>query len=289
MAIAFGLFGLMVGSFLNVLILRWGERSLSGRSACMACGKQLRWYDLMPILSWVFLRGRCRMCGSRISIQYPLVEAATGALFASVALVPLPLGFLYQLAFCAIMALLVAIFVYDLYYAIIPDAWVWTFNALALLLVFVSPLQATHSIDSGQASFWLPALLAGPLAALPLFVIWASSALRGLPFGAWMGFGDIKLALGIGWLLGPALGLFSILLAFVIGAVISVPLVLFSSDRWRRFVEEFTPTAVSRRLAWQFTMKSEIPFGPFLILSCITIWFLSMYNLDPLRIFGLSL
>src|SRR5262245_31922917 len=76
----FGIFGLCVGSFLNVVFLR-GTLALSGRSACVSCAKTLKWYDMVPVASWVFLRGRCRTCGSSISIRYPLVEAATAILF----------------------------------------------------------------------------------------------------------------------------------------------------------------------------------------------------------------
>src|SRR6476620_776440 len=79
---ALGTVGLCVGSFLNVVILRRGRQSMSRRSACMSCGNTLAWYDMIPIASWIILRGRCRACGSSISSQYPLVEAATAILFA---------------------------------------------------------------------------------------------------------------------------------------------------------------------------------------------------------------
>src|SRR3989344_9700256 len=89
-AISFGLFGLIVGSFLNVLILRWGTRPLTGRSACMSCGRTIPWYDLVPVFSWILLGGQCRSCGSRISLQYPLVESVTGLLFFFIGLAQLP-------------------------------------------------------------------------------------------------------------------------------------------------------------------------------------------------------
>src|SRR3989338_9192392 len=110
-AIVFGLFGLIVGSFLNVIILRHGVRSIGGRSGCMSCGARLPWYDMGTVFSWLALRGRCRACRARISVQYPLVEAATGALFAllGASLLPFP-----QKVFgCIILALLVAIATYD--------------------------------------------------------------------------------------------------------------------------------------------------------------------------------
>jgi Bacterial Peptidase A24 N-terminal domain len=81
----FGMFGLIVGSFFNVVIIR-GTGALIGRSACMSCGKTLAWYDMVPVVSWFLLRGRCRTCGSALSIQYPLVEGATAILFALVGL-----------------------------------------------------------------------------------------------------------------------------------------------------------------------------------------------------------
>lgn len=271
--LVFGAFGLIIGSFLNVLVIRWGVRTLGGRSACMSCGAIIRWYDNIPVLSWIFLFGRCRRCGARISLQYPIVELLTGALFAFIGGVPgLPL---WQLAlFCVIAATLVAIALYDLRHTLIPDAWVYVFDALAVLAM--GPLLLRDPALS------LPLYaLSGPLAAFPLFGLWAVSR------GRWMGFGDVKLALGIGWLLGPLLGVFAVFFAFVIGAVISVPLLALSSERWKRFAARFTPTPNSPSSAWGFTMKSEIPFGPFLIASCIILWLSILFGLDPLAVIGL--
>ena len=76
--------GTIIGSFLNVLILRYGKKDITGRSACPFCGKTLQWYELIPILSFIIQRGKCRLCESKISWQYPLVEFATGSIFVSV-------------------------------------------------------------------------------------------------------------------------------------------------------------------------------------------------------------
>jgi len=309
LALAFGLFGLVVGSFLNVIILRHGVRSLGGRSGCMSCGRQLPWYDMVPVFSWFALGGRCRFCRARISIQYPLVEAATGLSFAAIgywasitSFVPSASGVALVVLYLCIVALLVCITAYDMLHTIIPDVWVWTFNALAFTAAVVFPLQAT--------GYELQAVLAGPIAAAPLFALWLFSR------GAWMGLGDAKLALGIGWLLGPAPGLLAIFGAFVIGAAVSLVLLFFSSAVWKgftrtlivslslfferffryasRFLGVDTGTLIPRidektktLLVFGFTMKSEIPFGPFLIFSCIIIWFASLYGIDTLRIFGL--
>lgn len=272
-ALAFGVFGLIVGSFLNVVVLRRGVRPLGGRSGCMSCGARLPWHDMVPVFSWLALRGRCRFCRARVSIQYPLVEAATGISFAMIGywvgvapFAPSASAVVFVSLYLCIAALLVCIAAYDTLHTIIPDEWVWTFNTLSFIVALAFPLQAT--------SYQLQAVLAGPLTAAPLFGLWLFSR------GAWMGLGDAKLALGIGWLLGPVLGLLALFGAFVIGAAVSLFLVLVSSKAWRKFVERFTPTPISRRLAWGFTMKSEIPFGPFLIASCLIVWFGAMYDIQ---------
>src|SRR3989344_1097493 len=182
-AFIFGLFGLIVGGFLKVLMLRRGAKGLGGRSECMSCGGQLRWYDNIPLLSWLVLRGKCRSCRSRISLQYPLVEVLCGALFALMGAAPEALPM--RVAALPILALLLAIAVYDVRHTIIPDELAYAFIALAALFQLAFPAPA--SVGS------LLVLLAGPVAALPLFLLWFFSK------GAWMGLGDSTPARGIGW------------------------------------------------------------------------------------------
>ena len=249
LALLFGLFGLVIGSFLNVVILRRGARSIGGRSSCMQCGHRLAVADLIPVVSYLFVRGRCRYCGSRISAQYPLVEAATAALFFLIGASPLPLSL--QLLALPILALLICIAVYDARHTIIPDEWVYTFAALGLLF---------GSLYSG--AFGLT-ILAGVGAASPLALLWL------LSYGRWMGLGDSKLSLGIGFLLGPWGAYLALTSAFVLGAAFFLPLVIRA---------RFTPTALSRGGSAGLTMKSEVPLGPFLILACIIVWFLQLYG-----------
>ena len=260
----YGLLGLIVGSFLNVLILRHGVRTLSGRSACMSCGREIAWFDLIPVWSWIALRGRCRFCKTRISLQYPLVEGATVVLFVALGVSPVALPL--KILALPVAALFVAIAVYDLYYTIIPDAWAYTCAALSL----AASLFALWGTEDPYA--FLSAFFAGPLAASPLVALWLVSG------GKWMGLGDAKLALSIGWLLGPLWGFYAVFFAFIIGAVVSVPLLFFSSELWRgigEFIKPYlwplTPTG--------FTMQSEVPFGPFLIASCFIIWFSLLFNI----------
>ena len=261
-SIVFGLSGLIVGSFLNVLILRWGKHSLGGRSACMGCEKTLAWYELVPLVSWIVLRGRCHSCERRISLQYPFVEALTGLLFFLVGFAPLPV--FARVVAALITAILIAIAVYDLRTTYIPDQWVYSFCFLALLSLFVFPSFAPSEIVN--------ALLAGPLVALPLFALWYISK------GAWMGLGDVKFALGIGWLLGLGGGFTALLLSFCIGAFVSVPLLFLSSPLAKRLSASFTPRDWSQNSSLAYTMKSEIAFGPFLVVGTCIVWFSTMYG-----------
>lgn len=263
-ALIAGLFGLIVGSFLNVVILRKGVRGLGGRSSCPQCGTPVAEYDLIPVLSWLILRGRCRHCGSRISVQYPLVEAATGIVFALIAGAPGASGAPLQLALSLLIAaLLICICAYDLRHTIIPDAWVWSFGFLALASVL---------IGLGDAHAALFPIMVGPIAALPLFFLWAVSK------GKWMGFGDVKLALGMGWLLGATHGIFAVFLGFVLGSIVLVPLMYGA-----RLVTHMRGYAIP---VVGLTMRSEVPFGPFLIASTFLVWISLLYGYDIAGLIG---
>lgn len=257
--LVFGVFGAIIGSFLNVVLLRRGTKSVRGRSGCFSCGAQIAAYDLIPIVSWIMLRGRCRSCGSAISGQYPLVEAATALLFAAIGAMS-GLTLVHQILFCAIASLLILIAAYDTRHTIIPDEWAYGFALLALASIFTLP----------RAMPFVEALLAGPIAALPLAMLWLVSR------GRWMGFGDVKLALGIGWLLGPVYGLAAVFLSFVLGAIIGV-LVLLPLPLYARLLQR---AGIARSAgSASYTMKSEVPFGPFLVLSSIIVWFSIWYRL----------
>lgn len=258
--LVFAFYGLIIGSFLNVLILRRATRSLAGRSGCLSCGENIRARDLVPVVSWLLLSGRCRSCGSTISIQYLLVEASTALLFALLGAaglwgIPLVIALV-------IVALFIAIAAYDIRHTIIPDEWAYAAAGAALIYAL---LESPHPLTL--------ALLAGPVAALPLFALWIISR------GRWMGLGDSKLALSIGFLLGPVYGVYAVFFAFIVGAVVSVA-VLLPLPTYRRVLQK-TGIVPSRALA-SYTMKSEVPFGPFLILSCFIVWFSLLYNLPLL-------
>lgn len=254
------IFGTILGSFGNVLVVRNG--TARGRSRCPHCDRELSWYELVPIISWLALRGRCRTCRASISVQYPAVEILMGgAVFAvgSLHLTPIESALSVALVF-----LMVIIAVYDFVHLLIPDRWAYTFILIAALLGIL--------IRGADAWFFL----SGPLVALPLLGLWFFSR------GKWMGFGDVYLALGMGFLLGGLDGYLALCLAFILGALIGV-CVLLPLPFYRRLFERlapFTPTSPSPPFPNQYTMKSEVPFGPFLLASVCIVWFLSQSGVD---------
>lgn len=196
------LLGLCVGSFLNVLICRLPcDQSADGRSKCPRCRQALRWHELIPLISFVLQKGRCRGCAKKISWQYPMLELATAALFV---FVYTPQNFLLNgLLFVSVSAMLV-VFMIDLQYGLILDAIIWPSAILVGIL----------QVMNGAAIFNLlsAALLAGGFFALQ----WVFSK------GRWIGDGDIGLGILMGLILGWPNILSSLFFAYVGGALISL-------------------------------------------------------------------
>jgi leader peptidase (prepilin peptidase)/N-methyltransferase len=197
----FGLFGLCIGSFLNVLIARLplGQSIITGPSSCMRCRKPIRKYDLIPVLSYLILGGKCRDCGEKIGIRYPLVELLTGILFALLALLhPVLLeAALYALAGAA----LIAAGWIDFEHRIIP-------NGIVLFLLIDGAALTLFAADLP----WLERIIGLFCVSVPLLVI-------GLVAPGAMGMGDVKLMAAGGLILGWKLVLFSFLLGAVAAAV----------------------------------------------------------------------
>ncbi len=259
-AVAFGAFGLIVGSFLNVLILREArDENIGGRSHCSQCKKTLAPLDLIPIVSWIMLRGKCRYCTTHISLQYPLVEALTALLFFIIGSAALPI--VLQGIGCLIIALCIAITVYDIQHMLIPDTWSYAFST-ASLIFGIATLPDLRDV--------VLLFIAGPGVAFPLFMLWSISN------GRWMGLGDVKFAVGIGWLLGLYFGYVALLGAFILGALISVCILL----PLPHIVSYAQRTGIVRLRGHgaRFTMTSEVPFGPFLVASCLIVWFLTLHG-----------
>ena len=139
------IFGAIIGSFLNVVILRYntGQSIVFGQSKCFSCAKKLKWYELFPVASFIFLRGKCAHCQTKISWQYPITEITTGLLFLLISNLPAgEAGFKSQISnldvvyYWIIFSLLIIIAVYDYRHQIIPNLFVWIFNGLGFLSLF---------------------------------------------------------------------------------------------------------------------------------------------------------
>jgi leader peptidase (prepilin peptidase)/N-methyltransferase len=236
-----GVVGLVIGSFLNVVIHRLprGASLSHPGSHCPGCGAPVRWYDNVPVLAYLWLRGRCRRCGARISWRYPAVELATAALFAGIVWRhgPGPM----TLIWCAFAAALLASAVIDFDHQIIPDEI--SLGGLALALVLVPVARATEGVALLDALVWSAggALLGGGLFWLVGFLHARVVTAFGRRFEHWpgpgeavptpssldywvwfpgVGFGDVKLLALIGAVLGPIGVLQTILAASVAGLLL---------------------------------------------------------------------
>jgi leader peptidase (prepilin peptidase)/N-methyltransferase len=231
-----GLFGLMIGSFLNVVIYRVprGMSVVSPRSACPSCGTQLLERDNVPVVSWLLLRGRCRRCHEPISVQYPIVELACGALFAGTAA---RFGYNWALpAFLVLFAGLLTLSVIDMERLLLPKIIVWP------LSVSVAVLLVVAAAATGE---WHN-LLVGVVCGAAWFVVFYAMFFISPKL---IGFGDVRLApvlgLSLGWL-GWRYVILGFLAANLIGAVIGIALI--AGHRMSR--------------------QQQIPYGVFLALGC---------------------
>lgn len=224
-------FGLLIGSFLNVVIDRYEHISsiLYDRSRCDHCKKVLRWYELIPVLSFLLLKGTCARCKKKLSIQYPTVELITGVVFGVLGSLLIAHPVLLFLSF-VIASSLIVITVSDLKYFIIPD--------IALGIGIVSSFLYILMTDYTQLPY---RIVTGVLSFLFLYSI------HFITRGKGMGFGDVKFAFFLGLSLGFPGIIISFYLAFLTGALVGVILIL-------------------RR---KKSLKTRIPFGPFLILGYV--------------------
>jgi leader peptidase (prepilin peptidase)/N-methyltransferase len=248
LALATGLLGLLVGSFLNVVIHRVprGESVVSPPSACPTCGSRIRPHDNVPVLSWLALRGRCRGCRTRISARYPAVELGAGVLFAVMAA---RLGADWVLpAYLYLCAVGLALALIDLDCKRLPDALTLPSYPVGAALLGAAALLGS---DSGD---WVRALLGGAA----MFAVYFALCFA---YPAGMGFGDVKLSgvLGLytawlGWGVW-AVGLF---LGFFLGGLFGILLV--ATRRGGR--------------------KTAVPFGPFMLLGALGAVLLGQRLLD---------
>lgn len=297
---AFFIFATIIGSFLNVVIYRYntGLSIAKGRSKCFSCNTPLGPKDLVPVLSYVVNKGRCRHCKSPVSLQYPLVELLTGVLLTTIfymyffsahagtfigvhmfsttsvfqALLTYPwLHSVFFILDISIASLFIAIGVYDLKHKIIPDGLVYT----GAVIAFVKVLLGLLMFGSLGTFDFMATLLAGILTALPFALLWLVSG------GRWMGLGDAKLALVIGWALGIGNGFTAIVYSFWIGCIAVLGIMLVRevvyafSDTHNAFkVKLFTAKTVGKITEFlpALKLKSELPFGPYMIIGFYVVY-----------------
>lgn len=249
-----GVFGLLVGSFLNALVyrLKIGESIVLKRSHCPSCSHTLAWYDLVPILSYFILLRRCRHCKKKISFQYPLVELATGILFIFITahvlhVFPIEsqvLFFIFYFLFLgSIFAGLFTIFIYDLKHYLIPDVVLFPLVGFTFLY---------RLIEIPDFEVFFLALLSGFLASSFFLALFLVSR------GRWMGFGDVKLVFFMGLFLGYPNILVALFVAFMSGAIIGMALLTLKRKK----------------------LKSQVPFAPFLIAGTFVAFFWGQAILD---------
>lgn len=243
--------GLILGSFANVLIDRRQKgESLSGRSKCDQCGYQLRWFDNIPVLSFLFLQGYCRKCKQKINRQYPLVELGMALLFGFVGWWVLKNESEYNFIFWQFNFLLttiflfLVIFIWDIKYLIIPNRLIVVGLVVAVLWKVYIFKKEVFGIWDWENILWqgtFGALVVGGL----FYGLWFFSK------GRWIGGGDVKLGVWLGFLVGWRWTYFFLLIAYLSGAIVALILLVTKQKR----------------------MSSRIPFGPFLIFSAIIILF----------------
>ena len=205
------LIGACVGSFLNVCIYRWPEglSVVRPRSRCPECETPIRWHDNLPVVGWLLLRGRCRTCRTRISIQYPLIELTTASLWVAAVLRH---GFGWQaLSSALFFTLLLGIALTDARKYIIPDQFTVGGLVIGVALAFapggISPLQSALGAVLGFAVLWVIAVLGEAVFRKPA-----------------MGGGDIKMMAMVGAFLGPPGVLLTIFLGALFGSLIFGPI-----------------------------------------------------------------
>ncbi len=232
--IIFLLLGLIVGSFANVVIFRLiKQKNILGRSVCHRCLKQLNWYENIPVLSFIFLRGKCLGCRQKISWQYPLVELASGILWLVAWLVFTDL--VPALVFGVFSTILLILFVFDLRWYILPDLITIPGIILALLL----------NLLLGQDWLWLVG--AGAIGAAWFLLQYV------LSHGKWVGSGDIRLGALMGVMLASWQGLLvALLLAYLAGSVVAVVLVALKKKEWQSQIPfgTFLTVATIITLGW---------------------------------------
>ena len=241
--ILFGVVGLSVGSFLNVVVYRLPEgMSLAKPSShCPKCNSPIKWYDNIPLLSYIILGGKCRNCKEKISFRYPVVELITGVLYVISALVFFKTSPIYAVAVALFCSVLICVFIIDLEHTYIPDRFHIIIGVLGIVAVFFDGAYAWHSH-----------VLGGAIGGLFFLAVYYGSILFLKKEG--LGFGDVKLAFALGLFLGWQKFILTVLIASLSACAFIIPL---KNDG-----------------------KKEFPFAPFLSVGALIATLLGNIILD---------
>lgn len=252
--------GLIIGSFLDVIVCRFHTgKSINGRSRCMSCGHTLSWYELFPLASYLILRGRCKNCNGNIPLRLLLMELVTGVLFLLTYFTAT--SFLSLGLALTVVSLLIVIGVYDIKHMVIPHEFVFAMLALALVLLLIQT----------DFKFNLPFIIAHLASAVGASLFYLS--LWVVSKGKWIGLGDAKLAFPLALLLSPIGGFSMVVLSFWIGAAVSILLLL--TQKILRSGKKHLPF-----LRIPLTMKSEVPFAPFMLLAFLAVFLMQVNVLN---------
>ncbi len=245
--IVLALLGLCFGSFVNAFVWRLKTKKdwVKGRSECLLCHHLLSALDLIPVLSWLALKGKCRYCHKPISWQYPLVEIATTALFVTSyiywpsTIYHLPSTILFGL-WLALLVIFVALVIYDIRWMVLPDKLTRALAILAAVFLLIRVEIADKSLE---------VIIGGALGLLALgglfYLLFQASN------GRWIGGGDVKLGFSLGLIVGgPLNALLVIFIASSLGCFIAIPLLA----------------------AGKLKKTSRLPFGPFLIAATVLVF-----------------
>lgn len=269
-----GFLGIVFGSFVNALVWRLHEQEdllydksgnrrksiskrdksrlsdlsiLKGRSMCVDCGHTLSAKDLIPLLSWLSMKGKCRYCSHKISWQYPIVELFTGFMFGlSVVFWPYEFGGVVWAGLFALWLVMIVVFValsvYDMRWMLLPNKLVFVLQFMALIFTVVLAFQLKHSGEALLTPVWGVVFLAGLF-----WVMYVVSRQQ------WIGGGDVKLAVALGLIVGgPINALLVVFVSALLGSLVGIPVMIISKKG----------------------RQTRIPFGPFLMVSTVLVfWF----------------
>ena len=266
--ITFFLLGLIIGSFLNVLVYRLKDGGtfglltlVTGRSYCPHCKHQVRWYDNIPLVSFLLLKGVCRDCGEKISFQYPVVEGLTGLMFAIVGALFFsfadPETWMKTFLLLALVSVFIALATYDLKYMEIPVPLLIGGGVFAFFFILPDFQSASGLL------WWMSPFMLGVFGSLAVAFFFLALVL--VSHETWMGWGDVWLGAIAGLVVGLPLALFMLTLSFGAGALVGVGKVAFQGK----------------------TLKSQVPFAPFLVFGTLASLFLSQVFPNTLRFFQL--